>query len=258
VSISRHAASTLRQPFSWVDDVAHGRPTLYMGQGGWDPNAENLIEFWNRSIVTVSSVDGSVDGPGPAGAPDLAADGTLLWNRQYPFAVEDWPCVDFAGVPRAEHAYSGGGSTRTWRLVELAQPNRLRSVCTGIYADGWTGPNDGAYFHFAGGKPGWLRILLSRRNGPSDPSPVQLTLGKLVINANHQPILGRVTTTANVMVDNTQTKVCWIRTPSARFVAHVVVGKKFVPGNGDLRTLGAKASFTFFSERPSGTQSTCR
>jgi hypothetical protein len=260
ISISRSTASTLRQPFSWVDAVAHGKPTLYMGQAGWDPNAENLVEFWNRSIVKVSSFDGSVGGPGPSGGPDLTANGTLLSDRQYPFAVEDWPCVDFAGVQRKAHAYSGGGTTRIWHLVELTQPNRLRSVCSGLYADGWTGANDGAYFRFTGGKPGWLRILVSRRhwNGSSEPSPVHLIVGKLVINANHQPILGRVTKTVNLTIHNTETKVCWIRTPSARFAAHVVVDKKFVPGNGDLRSLGAETSFGFFSERPSGTRSTCR
>jgi hypothetical protein len=231
-----------------------------MGQGGWDPNAENLIEFWNRSIVTVSSLDGSVEGPGPAGGPNVTTDGRLVWGRQYPYAVEDWPCVDFVGTRRDEHPYSAGGTARTWRLLELAQPNRLRSMCTGLYADGWTGANDAAYFRFAEGRPGWLRIVVSRRywNGPSDPSPVHLIVGKLVINANQQPILGRVTKTVDLTIDSTQTKECWVPTPSARFAAHVVVDKKVVPGNGDLRMLGAEASFEFFSERPSGTPSTCR
>ena len=265
ISISRSTAGTLRHPFMWVDAVAHGSPVLYMGQGETDPNPENLIEFWNRSIVTVSSLDGSVRGPGPAGGPNLAADGTLLWDRQYPFAVEDWPCVDFAGARRAKHAYSAGGTTRTWRLLELARPNRVRSMCTGLFADGWTGAADGAYFRFAGGKPGWLRILVSRRNwgGPSDPSPVHLLVGNLVINANQQPILGHITKTVDLTIDSAQTKVCWLPTPSARFAAHIVVDKKFVPHDvfprsGDIRTLGAETSFAFFSARPSGTQSTCR
>jgi uncharacterized membrane protein len=265
VSISRSAANTLRHPFTWVDAVTQGKPTLYMGQGETDPNPENLIEFWNRSIVTVSSLDGSVGGPGPAGGPNLSADGRLLWDRQYPFAVEDWPCVEFAGALRAQHAYSAGGTTRTWRLLELAQPNRLQSMCTGLYADSWTGPNDAAYFRFAKGKPGWLRVLVSRRNwsGPSDPSPVHLLVGKLVVNANHAPVLGRVTNAVDLTIDSGQSAVCWLRTPSARFAAHVVVDKKFVPHDvfpkdGDVRTLGAETHLKFFSERPRGMRSTCR
>lgn len=265
ISISHSAASTLRHPFTWVDAVTHDKLALYVGQGETDPNPENLIEFWNRSIVTVASLDGSVGGPGPAGGPNLDADGRLLWDRQYQYAVEDWPCVDFAGVQRAQHAYSAGGTTRTWRLLELAQPNRLRSMCTGLYADGWTGPTDAAYFRFAPGKPGWLRVLVSRQNwsGPSDPSPVHVLVGKLRINANQQPILGRLTNTVNLTIDSGQRKVCWLRTPSARFAAHVVVDKKFVPKDvfpnvGDVRTLGAETNLRFFSERPSGTPNTCR
>jgi hypothetical protein len=260
VSISRSSAGTLRHPFSWIDAVTGGSPTLYMGQGETDPNPENLVEFWNRSIVTVSSLDGSVGGPGPSGGPNLGSNGALLWPRQYGFAVEDWPCVDLAGTLRGEHDYSAGGTTRIWRLLQLSQPNRLRAMCTGLYADGWTGPNDAAYFRFTKGPPGWLRISVSRRfrNGPSDPSPVHLLVGKLVVNENHQPVLGHVATTVDLTIDTGQTKVCWIRTPSARFAAHVVVDKKFVPGHGDLRTLGAQTTIAFFKQRPSGTQSTCR
>jgi hypothetical protein len=264
VSLSRHAASTLRHPFSWVDAVTGGAPTLYMGQGVADQNAEWLLEFWNRSIATVSSIDGSVGGPGPAGGPNLTADGRLASDQQFEYAVEDWPCVDFAGAPRTAHPYSAGGTTRIWRLIALTRPNRLRSMCTGLYADGWSGANDAAYFRFAGGKPGWLRVVVSRRDwdGPSDPSPVHLLVGKLVINANHQPILGRLANTVDTTIDSKQTRVCWIPTPSGRFAAHLVVDRKFVPNdvlhNGDVRTLGAQTSFRYFSERPSGTQSTCR
>jgi hypothetical protein len=260
VSFSHNAASTLRHPFTWIDAVTGGTPTLYMGQGETDPNPENLVEFWNRSIVTVSSLDGSVGGPGPSGGPNMAANGTLTWGRQYEYAVEDWPCVDFAGRQRAEHGYSAGGTTRTWRLLELTKPNRLISMCTGLSADGWTGPNDAAYFRFPEGKPGWLRVLISRQNrsGPADPSPVHVIVGKLMINENQQPVLGRIARTTDLTIDTGQTKVCWIRTPSARFAAHVVVDKKFVPGNGDLRTLGAQTTIAFVKKNPSGTQNTCK
>jgi hypothetical protein len=264
VSISRQLAKSLGRPFTWVDDRTGGKPTLYMGQGEADHNPEWLLEFWNRSITTVSSLDGTVQGPGPAGGPNLAADGRLLWGTQYAYAVEDWPCVDFAGGVADTHGYSAGGSTRTWRLIALAHPNRLRSTCTGLYPDGWTGASDAAYFRFASGKPGWLRVLVSRRfwNGPSNPSPVHLLVGKLVIDPNQQPILGPLTKTVNTTIDSGQTKVCWIRTPGARFAAHLVVDKKFVPhdvnGSGDVRTLGAETDFSFYRTRPSGTQSTCR
>ena len=77
ISISRSAGDTLKQPFSWVDEATGGQPTLYLGEGEADQNPEWMLEFWNRSLVRVSSLDGSVQGPGPAGGPDLGADGEL-------------------------------------------------------------------------------------------------------------------------------------------------------------------------------------
>jgi hypothetical protein len=263
VSISRQLGKTLGRPFNWVDAATGGKPTVYIGQGEADHNPEWLIEFWNRSITTVSSLDGTVQGPGPAGGPNLTVNGTLVWARQYEYGVEDWPCVDLAGRIAQTHGYSAGGTTRSWRLIALAHPNRLRSMCTGLYPDGWTGASDAAYFRFAQGKPGWLRVLVSRRfwSGPSDPSPVHVIVGGLVIDAHHEPILGAVTKTLNTTIDSKQTKVCWIRTPGARFAAHLVVDKKFVPhditGALDVRTLGVETDFSFFATRPSGTLSTC-
>src|SRR5213075_74921 len=78
VSLSRDVTPTLSHPFSWVDDVAKRRPTIYLGQGVADQNPEWLLEFWNRSITTVSSLDGTLHGPGPSGAPNITATGQLF------------------------------------------------------------------------------------------------------------------------------------------------------------------------------------
>jgi hypothetical protein len=217
-----------------------------------------MLEFWNRSITQVSSLDGSVGGPGPAGGPNLARNGTLLWGTApstFAYAVEDWPCVDFAGPTVASHQFYAGGRLNTWNLVRLTQPNRLHSDCTGVYPDGWTGANDSAYFRFSG-PAGWLRIVYSRRDwsGPSDPSPVHFLLGRLVINANHQPILGRLTRQANGTIDSRQTKVEWLRVPAGPFAVHFVVDNKFVPAQldpttGDRRLLGAEVSYGFVRRR---------
>jgi hypothetical protein len=138
-SIGRTAGATLRHPFTWVDDITHQQPTIYLGEGEADQNPEWMLEFWNRSIVTVGSLDGSVGGPGPAGSPNLAANGEIYWTgdpanpgRQYAYAVEDWPCVDFAGTLRGTHYYKAGGGFKPWRLIQLTHPNRLRAECVGI------------------------------------------------------------------------------------------------------------------------------
>jgi hypothetical protein len=266
VSISRTQAQTLGYPLSWVDDVARGRPTLFMGQGVADQTPEWLLEFWNRSVTGVSSLDGTVKGPGPSGGPNLTAAGVLDWPQQYDYAVEDWPCIDFAGTYRQAHFYKAGGGYRTWHLVQLTRPNRLRAMCTGIYPDGWSGISDSTYFRFEHATSGWLKIVVSRRKwtGATGPSPVNILVGPMRINANHQPELTRGVKAEELTIDSRQTKVCWVRTPARQFGARVIVVNKFVPqevdpaGSTDARVLGAEVSYRFFAKRPSGTRSTCK
>jgi hypothetical protein len=254
---------------SWVDDTTNGKPTLYMGEGEADQISEWLLEFWNRSIVAVSSLDGTVDGPGPAGGPNLTADGTMYWTgdpanpgAQYDYAVEDPPCIDLAGSVAGSHLHRAGGQLRRWLLVRLTHPNRLRAMCTGIYPDGWTGATDSAYFRFSGSRRGWLRVIVSRSEwgGPTGPSPVHVIVGKLVINDNDQPILGEVGWQRNLTIDSTQTKTVWVPAPGPRFALHVVIDKKFVPDDynhqGDRRALGAVVSYRFFRALPKGAKAT--
>jgi hypothetical protein len=257
-------ATSLREPFSWVDRVADGKPTLYLGQGLSDQNSEWLLEFWNRSITGASSIDGTVGGPGPSGGPNFSADGRVFWGNsasqpgpKYVYAVEDWPCVDFAGRVAGTHTYWTAQRFRVWRLVALAQPNRVRAECAGISPDGWSGPSDTAYFRFGAGN-GWLRIVVSRRDavGTPPPSPVHVLLGKLVINANQQPILGAVTKTIDTTITGHQTLPIVVRTTGKTFAVHVVVDDKFQPckvapgQTNDCRSLGAEVSFRFFKTKP--------
>lgn len=254
VSISRANANTLKRPFSWVDDATKRTPTLYFGAGESDPNAENLLEFWNKSLTRISSLDGTVGGPGPAGGPDLDRNGVVSWNGaagQYEYAVEDRPCVDFAGKVRELHPYLGGGEVQHWALVRLAHPNRLVSLCMGLYPDGWSGEHDSQYFRFSGGRGGLLRIVVSRRNsnGRSDPSPVHVIVSGLVIDTHAYPEAGKITKELTKTIDSGQTLTFSVQAPADRFVVRVVVDKKFVPGNGDERELGAQISYTFVKPR---------
>ena len=258
VSLSRDIAPTLNRPFTWVDDVTNGKPTIYLAQGVADQNPEWLLEFWNRSITTVSSLDGSLQGPGPSGTPNLTKSGQLFATHDpahpgplHDYAVEDWPCVDFVGAVRATHFFRGGADRlKEWRLVELTKPNRLRSDCTGLYPDGWSGANDSEYMRFAGNKPGWLRITLSRQGYPA--SPVTVKVARIRI-WDYQAIFGKVTKTLRTTVHPGKGKVVWLRVPASDFAVRVVIKKKFVPReldprSGDPRTLGALVSYRFFTE----------
>ena len=267
VSISRTQANTLGRPFTWVDDATGRRPTLYLGAGEIDQNPEWMLEFWNRSIRRVSSLDGTVQGPGPAGGPNLALSGELEWGTtpsRYDFAVEDQPCVQLAGATRATHRYRAGGRLQTWRLVELSQPNRLVAECTGLYPDGWSGAHDSQYFRFSQGRGRWLKVVVSRLewNGPSDPSPVHVIVGRLVVDANAYPIRGRILSQFDGTIDTGQTRTFWVKAPADRFAVQVVVDKKFVPQEvdpehySDGRQLGAQVSYTLVKRGPRATRRT--
>ncbi len=262
VSISRQLQATLRHPFTWVDSVAHGKPTLYLAQAVADPNPEWELEFWNRSIVTVDSLDGTLGGPGPSGTPNTTADGRVYWSTDpanpgtvYAYAVEDWPCVDFAGTVAARHFYNGGASQlKEWRLIRLTKPNRLRAECSGIYPDGWSGANDSTYFRFVAPRPGWLRIRIARENWPSTPVHIQLAA---ITTKYREPALGRVFYDRTTVAKRLETETVWVRTPHTRFGARVVIVDKFIPRNvdphlTDPRTLGAHVAYRFFTKLPRG------
>jgi uncharacterized membrane protein YidH (DUF202 family) len=257
-SISRDIAPLLGKPFTWVDDVAHGKPTMYFAQGVVDQQPEWLLEFWNRSITTVTSLDSSVRGPGPSGAPNVTRTGQLYWTHDpsqpgkiFDYAVEDWPCVDFAGAFAKQHAYRLGTNVKEWRLVRLTKPNRLLAQCSGIYPDGWSGPDDSSYFRFSGTKAGWLRISLSRQNWRS--TPVTIQLGPIGVQ-HHSPVLLHVTKELRFTLQSKQPLVKWLRVPASAYAVRVVVEQKFVPrdlnpGIGDPRTLGALVDYRFFRNR---------
>ena len=79
--LSERMSRNFTQPHDWVDRAAgDGTVTLVGQQFGTDFNGIHLLEFWNRSIDKVWSVDPAspAPGPGPTQTPDLIkADGTL-------------------------------------------------------------------------------------------------------------------------------------------------------------------------------------
>jgi hypothetical protein len=263
--IGKQFGASLERPFSWVDTVAHGKPTIYFGQGVSDQTTEWMLEFWNKSISSVTSVDGTIGGPGPAGSPNLAANGTLYWTpnpadlgKQYDYAVEALPCVDFAGKQVATHDYLAGAQTKVWSLVALSHPNRFVAECTGISPDGWSGPPQTDYYRFASGKGGWLRVVISRRDwaGPTPPTPVHVQVGTLSL-ASRQPALGTIERQINLTVASGQTHApIWVHAPADRFAVRVLVDDLIVPcqvepaQSSDCRQLGAEISFRFFRHRP--------
>ena len=113
------------------------------------------MEFWNRSLQQVWSLDGTAPGPGPTLTPEFAqADGKLKPDPEgFDYVVVDPginPVGQLVGRPKIYvrtdyHKDEYGFVDRTlvfspahWRLYRIAHPFRLQSAPVGIFSDGWT------------------------------------------------------------------------------------------------------------------------
>jgi hypothetical protein len=109
---SARVQKNLPKPNDWIDRATGAASTTILGQRMDDnPLGFASMEFWNRSIERVWSVDGTGPGPGHTLTPDLQnVDGTL------------WP------NPQTEYVVARTGSrsrARSWRRT----PPRTRASC---------------------------------------------------------------------------------------------------------------------------------
>ena len=152
----------IRDAFTWVDDNTGGAPTLYIGQQMPDQNGEWLLEFWNRSIKAVWSLDGTAQGPGPFLTPDP--------RRRTGLSPHDpGLSVRRRGGRHRGRREDGGARTSTRRRRARAvapgqgdPPLRLRASVDGVYPDGWMGSSS-SYTRYSteGNKPRRIRIASS-------------------------------------------------------------------------------------------------
>jgi hypothetical protein len=271
-------------PPNWLDKATGRKPSIFLGQNITDPQGIWLMEFWNRSLQYVWSLDATAPGPGttPPGylTPDLAPNGRLVGRTiengappgvNYIVADQDikvagklleQPSVkrviteDQFGFPIHKVVVE---PTR-WRLLQIGQPLRLESTPVGIYSDGWTG-RASAYNQFStpGNKPGWIKVRVSRAafNGPDKkPGNVTIRAGELIQGSDKEPALGKVRDTLRWVVHSGKTRDFYVRaTPPTR--VEVQVSPTFSPhefGNSsDRRQLGAQVTYEFTSKPPPGT-----
>jgi hypothetical protein len=252
---SRLSLSNIHGNPTWLDDATGGAPSLYLGQQMKDQNSENLLEFWNRSLKQVWSLDGTAPGPGPTLTPDLRkTNGTLSADPGYPYVVAE-NGIELAGRRVAIHYHRAGGGFDAWRLYRVTHPLRLRSAITGLYPGGWSGPNDTAYTRYStgGDRNGTMRITVSRRDwaGPDVKSKVTILMGTVKIGPDHQPAIGRVTATRTWFIHSDLQQTFVLPTPGPRFRVEVHVDPKFVPEElspgttNDSRVLGAVVTYRF-------------
>jgi hypothetical protein len=250
--------TNIRRPTTWVDDHTGGAATLYIGQQMKDQNSEWLLEFWNRSIRAVWSLDGTAQGPGPVLTPDpRASDGALNHSPGYPYVVEE-KGIDVVGTVVAAHVHKAGGHLEAWRLIRIKPPLRLRSSVTGVYTDGWTGASS-AYTRYSteGDRTGRIRIVMSRKGwgGPDKPGHVTVRLGPIVIGNDNQPHVGAPATVRHFVIHSKQEIAVVLKPPGPRFRVEVNIDPTFVPQQlaptsaSDNRQLGAVVNYEFLPPR---------
>ena len=248
----------IREPMTWVDDNTGGAPTLYIGQQMQDQNGEWLLEFWNRSIRAVWSLDGTAQGPGPFLTPDPSAkDGALSHDPGYPYVVQE-NGIEVVGTEVARHLHAAGGHLEPWRLIQVTPPLRLRASVDGVFPDGWTG-DQSSYTRYStkGDKAGRIRIVVSRKDwgGPNRTGHVTVKLGPIVIGDDKQPHVGGPAVVKTFDIHSKDEKTLTFDAPGPRFRVEVTVDPTFVPiklspqTTSDNRHLGAVVRYTFLPPR---------
>jgi hypothetical protein len=286
---SRNLLRNFPTPATWIDDATGGKPTIYLGQKITDPQGIWLMEFWNRGLTYVWSLDGTAPPPGRLApgfvTPDAGPDGLLTGKSiptgapagvDYMVADED---IQVQGKeirrPQVQSVITEDAfgfpihkvvtAPAPWRLLKIDRPLRLSATPTGVEPDGWVTPPLGspngspafsAYNQFStpGGKPGWIRITVSRAGwqGTDKPGKVTIKAGRLVRGVDKQPSLGKVSQVLHWTVHRGKTRVFYVRVvPPTR--VELTVSPTFSPhdfGASDRRQLGAQVSYSFSPTGP--------
>lgn len=238
----------LPKPVNWVDQATGGEDTLFLGAGIDDANGVHLLEFWNRSIQKVWSIDspGTAPGPGPVANTDLAKpDGTLA-----PDPAVRWVVAENDAAIVGEKV---GEARGVLQLSRIDGPLRLVSSVRGVTGDGWMSERATfAQYAAPGSGRGIAKILLSRvaSCGPDRPGKVTVKVGTVAIGPDRQPALGRVLQTRRGVIHQCKSFVPRLRPVMVPFLIEVTIEPTFSPAeldprSGDTRQLGARPEFSY-------------
>lgn len=245
--LSQQFYDVLPKPPDWLDRLDGDTSAVFLGQGINDANPLWSLEFWNRSLKRVWSLDATAPGPGNVVTPNLGkADGTLD-----PAPGTDW-VVATPGV--SVDKQPGNRRVGDYVVQRLRGPIRLASAVNGIYPDGWMAGR-AAYdrYDVRPGERGLASITVSRIGwcGKDKPGRVTVRLGPLEVTPDGQPRLARVTQVRHAVLNSCeQLPVFLLRAPPGPWRAEVEVSPTFSPHEldpalGDARQLGAQVSFDY-------------
>jgi hypothetical protein len=145
--------------------------------------------------------------PGPPVVPDFtASDGQLEPAAGTEYMVAD-SGITPVGKVVARKKHFGGRGARTWTLVKITPPLRLRRTIDGVYPDGWGAPNTALnQFSFGSQAPRKIKVHVFRTGAARRyPATVRVTLGSLVLagpTGGRKPSIQSVITTKTIRVPN--------------------------------------------------------
>ena len=85
---SRLFVKYLPHPLDWVDRATGRQPTAYIGEAMSEGNGTWSLEFWNRSLTRIGSLDNTAPGPGAVLRPvPFAGDGRVINDPQTPYVL---------------------------------------------------------------------------------------------------------------------------------------------------------------------------
>ena len=249
---SKTYADHLPQPLDWIDAATSRRGSTFIGQNISSGQALgiNLLEFWNRSVKHIWSLDGSAPGPGPTLTPDLRDRyGTLSHDPGLPYVVATDRVNLIGPVVAARRGL-------TVRRIEH-HPWRLHDSAYGVSDDGWISGTsdhpvaDGSYAYFGPEtKPGVLAITVGRRGFCATGAPgtqVTVRVGPLALNEQHAPTVSHATWIKRFALHNCteRTFTVSIAPPLAVQVHASRTVRPSDYGISESRDLGAQVGFSF-------------
>jgi len=240
---SKRFVANLPKPLDWVDQATGGKPVTFLGQDIEDPTGEWELEFWNRSIKHVWSLDATAPPPGPTLTLDVKSRyGALSSDPGFDYVVTT-SNVDLIG--RTVKAQPG------LTLVQLlSHPWRLQQAVFGRSSDGWVG-SDGSYAYFGPGHPKGTAVVSVSRSGFCDPQApgthVTIRVGPVALDEQQKPVVAQATAVRRLFLANCAQKT--IRLPARPpFAVSVHVDPTVRPsdyGFSDSRELGAQVGWSF-------------
>ena len=245
--LGNRLGAAVPQPRDWIDRATGGEPALYLGQSIADANPIWVMEFWNRSLRHIGSLDSTAPAPGPVVTPTPdRPDGSVTNDPGVRWVVAE------AGVDVAGRLVEQTGA---WRLIRLDGPLRLRSAVTGIYPDGWMGAAS-AYSRFRAepARGGFMRVTVGRTawGGTDVPAKVTIRVGSIRIVSFRQPQIGKRVAVCRWTAHSRIQKEFRIPVSGPPVRVETTVDPTFSPtdfGEGDLRQLGVQVNYEYVPGR---------